>query len=101
MLQSATSSCSFSDPVLATGAPAFDNQNFAFTKMDCTYGYTYSTTTQFTSGEAVISFFLFFLLIFTAFAFFLDRIVGVRIRKDMYNTIIGNNSQEGKKIYHD
>lgn len=60
-----------------------------------------STTAYLNQAANVVPFFL--LLIFVAFItkFFLDRMIGVKGRNSMQNTYMGNNSIEGKKIYHD
>jgi len=43
------------------------------------------------------------LLIFMALltSFFLDRMIGVKVRSSVFNEYLGNNSPEGKKKYHD
>jgi len=43
--------------------------------------------------------FLIFVIVFTTFT--LDRVIGVKIRKNLYNTYTGNNAQEGKIKYDD
>ena len=105
MLQNASTTCTYANPQQFDGsAPSDNTQPFAFQSSICATSYSYAATassTSLTAGESVIAFFLFFILLFAAFSFFLDRIIGVRIRKNAYNTIMGNNSREGKKIYDD
>lgn len=51
--------------------------------------------------EPVTDFFLFLILGTVLTSFILDRVIGVKVRENVYNTYLGNNSPEGKKIYHD
>jgi len=62
---------------------------------------TLATSSPISEGELVTGFFLFLIFGLALFAFFRDNFVGVRIRKNLHRTFIGNNSPDGKEIEND
>lgn len=61
----------------------------------------YTTGNGFTYGEIVISLLLFLLVLGMIFGGVWNRLLGVKIKVNPFNTFLGNNSREGKKIYND
>ena len=61
-----------------------------------------ASSTNAIGGSVLVSdFFLLVILVALLTGFFLDRMIGVKIRSSVFNEYLGNNSPEGKKKYHD
>ena len=99
----------------------YDGQIFAYSDNLASYWNTYytieyvpydtrivattSTSTRLvatmTAGELVDGFFLFMIVMILFFSFLFDRIIGVRIRKNTYNSVLHRDGEGRQKTHHD
>jgi nitric oxide reductase large subunit len=95
MTEQATSTCLYSDPVIVEKSgsvisfvyPNATNQNFQYRRQDCSTSYTQpiptapTSTNSITSGDLVLSTFLFIILLLMIFSYIIFRYSGIKIKR--------------------